>query len=572
MEKVNIVDADYDGQIDGLVDKLKNDPTFRDYNFEGTALRSLLRVLALHASDMGLSANLTFNERFIKTAEIRGNVGANAVDQGYVPKSKVASRMLTNVLVRDVGSGLEGTVVTLGRKSNFVGVKDGRVFNFTPDNEYVSTVENGQVVFENVTLVQGTWRVQTFDISGSGIKTMEIADPNIDTRHMSVEHRVSGDRTNVETFKQFTSVFDLGAESNVYFLGFNRDALYEVEYGDGVVSKAPDSGVTLVSYLSTKGALGNDITRLSLSTSIAGSADIDIEVLERSSGGGDEESIDSIRQLAPLAFGSRGLAVNDNQAVVVAKEIFPTADVRAWGGENHVPKKQGYVVLSVKPQNRPKLSDFEKEQLQEHFKGRLVGSINLYQVDPEIFYINIFSKVKWNPSLTNLKSSEIENLVSKTVRSWSSNDLEKFGRSFELYTVSKLINDSSGAITSNVTYATYQKHLEDVSNGLYSVQFFKALKRGAVTLEGLSSPATGEFSVIDEEGVLYPLIGGDIQRNLNFGVVDYQTGEIQLSVPQSYSAELVRVTAEPEGFDQDVQVLRNQILVINQIEVSTEVS
>ena len=57
-----------------LIDYLKGQSEFSDYDFEGSSLSILLDVLAYNSYYSAVNANLLVNENFLDTAVLRENV------------------------------------------------------------------------------------------------------------------------------------------------------------------------------------------------------------------------------------------------------------------------------------------------------------------------------------------------------------------------------------------------------------------------------------------------------------------------------------------------------------------
>ena len=92
MSLVNYSNLDFDQIKQSLKDYLKNNSTFKDYDFEGSNLSTILDVLAYNTYITSYNANMVANEVFIDSATLRENVVSLARNIGYVPRSKKSSR------------------------------------------------------------------------------------------------------------------------------------------------------------------------------------------------------------------------------------------------------------------------------------------------------------------------------------------------------------------------------------------------------------------------------------------------------------------------------------------------
>lgn len=570
--KVNISEVDYEGHRESFIEVLKKDPTFADYDYEGTALAGIVRLLSMHESDLASSANLTFFERYIRTAQLRGNLAAAAVDQSYIPHGKVSAKVKATITVSGIDTTLFNQSV-LERTTVFSGVKDGALYTFVPLETHVASIStDGVAVFEDVDLVQGQWNGQSYDVAGSGIQTLIIEDSGIDISTLEVKHVPTEASSESAYYQRYASPFDLGTDAEVFFLSLNRDEQYEIEFGDGVVSKHPEDGVVIAQFVSTSGLSGNGISVISGGTLISGSSNVEVVTTSASYGGADEETKESIRALAPVAFGARGVAVTANQYIPIVRELFPNANVKTWGGEDNVPIKQGYTMICVKPSTADALNAAEKAALIKYLEARNVGSITPELVDPTYTNIVVSTLVKWDTRETDSNAATLRADVASGVADWSANHLEVFGADFDLLELSTYIRDDiDDSIVSNVTSVSYNKTVSDVANGVYSVLFSHAVKQDTVQVSGLYGPSGAELALRDSNGLLYLYSNNELDTSSSFGSVNYSTGAIELTFPVGYYSDVLTVAVSPNELDANIDSVRNDILRITDVVVETEV-
>lgn len=572
-KKVNISEVDYDGHLESAIAAAKKDSTFADYDYEGTALAAVMRLLAMHESDLAMSANMTFFERYLKTAQLRGNVAANAVDQGYIPRGKTCAKALCTITVTDIDTDNFATAI-LERSTTFSGTKDGALYTFVPSETHTAQIdENGTAVFENVYLYQGEWTGQSYDINGEGIQTLEVQDQGVDIDTLEVKYVPAFNTSESYYYNRYRSVFDLGTDAAVFFLSFNRSGHYEIEFGDGVVSKKPEQGVSIVQFISTDGADGNDVSVITPVSLIAGAAGITVDVHDKSFGGSDVETIENIQLMAPLAYGARGVAVTADQYKPIVREVFPDATVKTWGGEINDPVMQGYTMICVKPKDALVLTDTEKEYLINYLNNRNVGSITPYLVDPDYLYIVVNTKVIWDTRATDDNQATLRNNVSNAVLGWSKTNLESFGDDFDLLDLATFIRDDiDDAITSNVTTVSYKRVLESVSSGVYTTSFLKTIESGSLTITGLLNASMVELTIKDNAGTLYAYntTNDKFITSVSYGTVNYDSGVVNLSIPSQHTASELVLTANAAGDDMNLESVRTTILSISDVTVTAE--
>ena len=92
MPLLNYTGLDFDQIKLTLKKYLQDNSSFRDYDFEGSNLSTILDVLAYNTYITSYNANMVSNEVFIDSATLRENVVALARNIGYLPRSKKSSR------------------------------------------------------------------------------------------------------------------------------------------------------------------------------------------------------------------------------------------------------------------------------------------------------------------------------------------------------------------------------------------------------------------------------------------------------------------------------------------------
>ncbi len=63
------------------------DTTFNDYNYEGSAMSTIIDVLAYVTHINSMNANFALNETFLDTSQLRSSVVSHAKLLGYTPRS-----------------------------------------------------------------------------------------------------------------------------------------------------------------------------------------------------------------------------------------------------------------------------------------------------------------------------------------------------------------------------------------------------------------------------------------------------------------------------------------------------
>ncbi len=92
MSLVNFSNLDFQQIRTQIIDYLRANSSFTDYDFEGSNLSIIIDTLAYNTYINSFNANMLSNEVFIDSATLRENVVSLARNIGYVPRSRQAAR------------------------------------------------------------------------------------------------------------------------------------------------------------------------------------------------------------------------------------------------------------------------------------------------------------------------------------------------------------------------------------------------------------------------------------------------------------------------------------------------
>ena len=90
--KLKVSELDFDLIKANLKVFLQSQTQFQDYDFEGSSLSILLDVLSYNTHYMSYIANMSTNEMYLDSADIRKNIVSLAKMLGYTPTSPRAPR------------------------------------------------------------------------------------------------------------------------------------------------------------------------------------------------------------------------------------------------------------------------------------------------------------------------------------------------------------------------------------------------------------------------------------------------------------------------------------------------
>jgi len=578
---------DFDQIKDQIKDYLRANSDFTDFDFEGSNFSVLIDTLAYNTYITAFNANMAVNESFIDSATLRENVVSLARNIGYVPRSRTSSKAKVSFQVKFNG---ESSTVTIKAGLICVGTTKNSSFVFSIPEDITAVailddptdglIGNRTATFSNIDIFQGAYATKKFTVDTSLDQRFIIENPSVDTSTLIVRVKGPSDTGSGNEYIKAEGLVNINSNSEIYFVQEVKDEKYELLFGDGILGKKLETGGQIVaSYIVTDGIEGNDVTKFSFSGVLRGATDqtispiasITVTTNSKAQGGTEIESIQSVKYFAPKTYSSQYRAVTASDYEAIVKLIYPDAEsVSVVGGEELNPPKFGEVQISIKPKNDYFISDFNKQSILNRLKNYSLAGIKQTIVDIEVLSIELDTFVYYNSSKTS-SVNELKSNVSSTLSTFSeSEDLNNFGGRFKYSKLLKIIDDTSSAITSNITKVKIRRDLKSQLNqaAQYELCFGNKFH---VTASGKNIKSTG-FNVTGISGKVYmtdtpnaDLLSGivsfiqiDTNGNpvtvvQNAGTVDYVIGEVRLFTVNITNTDLpsgiVEVQAFPESND-----------------------
>jgi hypothetical protein len=480
MSLVNFSNLDFDQIKTTLKDYLRANSNFTDYDFEGSNLSTILDVLAYNTYITSYNANMVANEVFIDSATLRENVVALSRNIGYIPRSRKAATATVSFFVDTSSITPTPSTLTLRRGSiaSSSGSFGNQSFIFSILDDVTIPVFNNIAIFENLRIYEGSLLTSSFTFSSNNLNQRFIL-PNsgIDTDLISVVVKPNAQATNSVKYSLQDSLFDINAESKVFFLQEIEDERYELIFGDGFFGKKLDEGNFInVNYITSNGDSANGVSQFNFAgrliynrNSIEYTVTSGISLLTTgliASGGENIESVESIKKYAPRIYASqnRALTSNDYETLIPAKIYPETESISVFGGEELIPPQYGKVFISIKPRFGDFLPNLIKENIKLKLKKYAVAGIIPEILDLKYLYVEVNSKVYYNTNLA-LSSESVSSIIQNNVNRYAeSTELNRYGARFKYSKFLKTIDDSHESVTSNITTIQMRRDLRVVLN------------------------------------------------------------------------------------------------------------
>ena len=585
--QVNITDLDFDDIASNLKEYLKGQSTLKDYNFEGSNISLLIDLLAYSSHVSAFNANMVASELFLDTAQIRKNVVSRAKEIGYTPTSATASMATIDLQVNNPLIGGEvPTSLTLNRGHKFKTAYDGLVFPYVLLESKTISPLDGIFKFENLKLYQGTMNSDIFAYNGQiQNQRFALSEELVDTSSITVTVQSTGGGSSAWAKSEDISGVD--KDSKVWYVQENDQGLFEVYFGDGVISAEPLDGDTItISYLVTNATHTEGANIFTMSDSIGGNSDVTIITKTASSGGKDKEDIESIRFAASKFYTSQNRLVTVDDYKSKLQTLYPGADsISVWGGEDNNPPQYGKIFIAIKPsQNVNKLTSSEKTLLRDKMRRLNMLTVRPEIVDADVIEILVTCNFKFNPRATTKTASELETLVRAAIITHDSTYLSGFDSIFRHSVLATDIDNAESSILSNITTVKLRKTISPTlgqSKG-YDIEFGDGNKfynphlghnkhgGGITTTTGFKVSGFTDTFFFDDDGEgnlrRYSLSGSErVYADSQAGTVDYTNGKITVNginiLETSNTDDTIHFTVIPNSYDS--VAYRSNLLDIN---------
>lgn len=576
-----VTELDFDALKAEMIAWIKTNPTFTDYNFEGSALNAIADLLAYNTSSLAYYGNMVHNEGFLDSAQHRSSVVSKAKELGYTPHSMIGSTAYLNITV----SGLApNTTLYLPRGSIFTSNNELGSYQFVVTEDTLSTPVGTTSSFSNLKVVAGTLTSNTFIVNSIQNPTgfFKIPNKDIDTTTLQVVVRDTGSSVNTVSYTHTKEAFGIASDSKVFYLQESFDGYYQIYFGQDLVGSQPvDGNVIEISYMTvgTTPANPNGSRLFSYSGSFGTGVTSSIVTTQVAFGGQDRESIDSIKYNSRLSYTTKRRAVEASDYEFILKEQFPfIKSVAVWGGENNVPPVYGKVFVSVQPVAGLTISDTTKrETLTPFIKERNVLTVQPEFIDPEYINLDFVTSYKFAPANTTSNQSTVTGMIKTAIASYL-DEISVFNKTYVESELIRTLVDLDPGIVSvfidksigfnaaplvgiNTNFKTTLNN-QIIPGSLYSTKFSMfTTSEMFVSLKEIPD-SNGSIGVYDTSGNLIATVGS----------IDYSTGtiDVNLQVYRYISANRF-IGIRCKAITPDVSVERNQIVYLNMSGVDTTI-
>jgi hypothetical protein len=444
---------------------------FSDYNFEASGLSSLLDVLAYNTHYNALLANFALNESYLSTAQLRSSLVGLASGLGYVVGSRNASFAVVRMYVEYPTDGPSS--VSMPKGTSFTTTVGEKTYTFKTRDVLTATNDGNGIYYfalngnTNVQIYEGQSRTKTF-IAGPPEENDSYVIPESRLDLDTVQVRVYADTSTLayDTYTNLNTTTSITESSKIFVVKETPNGFYEVTFSNGSrLGVSPDNGNKIeILYDVVAGPDANGARTFepesTLTDTAGNSKTINVTTTTLSSGGSLKETIESIRKNAPYQYAAQNRAVTaqDYSALILREYGNVVSDVQTWGGEDNVPPQYGTVFTSlVFNTDDATVQQNTKDGIRDLFDTLSVVTFDVSFVDPVETFIEADVFFQFNPNLTSLNASSVENSVKSTMQSYFDANLGDFDQSFRRSNLLTDIDETDTSVLSSRAVIKMQK-------------------------------------------------------------------------------------------------------------------
>ena len=581
--RIEITDLDFDSVKANFKTFLSQQNSFTDYNFEGSGMSVLMDLLAYNTHYLAFHANMLANEMFIDTALTRSSAVSHAKALGYIPSSTKSANATIDVTVRGVPLSQKSVVMAAG--TIFTTTVNDVSYQFVTIGDHTATSDTGIFMFTDIKIYEGTRIRYTYTVDSSNLEQQFVIPSSAaDTGTIVVSVQTSSSDVTTEVYTLNTDYAVLDSTSLKYFIQEIEDGKYEVYFGDGVNGKKPiDGNIVILDYVVTNGSIADGASAFVASSTVGGYSNVNVTTTSSAAGGGDAESVDSIKFNAPLKYAAQGRAVTPDDYKAIVPTVYTNIkSIQCWGGEDNDPPIYGKVYVAIRPNTGTSLTTTTKNSIVTNLKKYNVASIVPEIVDAEILYLVLGVTAKYNSTVTEKSKSDIQALVETTVSSFNTNNLQKFDSVFRHSKLLKDVDETDTSILSSTATLKLKRIVTPTLNAItkYTIAFNNAAYHPAASWAQTVVESTGFYlsgntneQFIDDDGSgnirTFYLLGGTTKTitNAAAGTVNYGTGEVVLTsfniTSVTNSSGTIDITIKPDS--NDIIPVRQQVIEIDTV-------
>ena len=528
----------------------------------------MIDALAYASNYQAVHANAAIGEAFLDTAQTRSAVVSRAKELGYIPAQVSSSRASLKLTCQST----TGSVIWVSEGSTFsssygqfVAIKPVQLVE-SPAGTYTAELD----VYEG-SIIQRTFTVDNYSL----VPKFLVPDKDVDTSYFRV--LVTPPSLPTTEYQKPLEFIRQTPLSEVFYLQEGINQSIEIYFGDGVVSKRPTVGSSILcKYLTTHGKIANGAFDFVLDTQLIGSLgnidprDVTTETLVRASHGADKQTIESIKLTAPRFHAAQNRAVTeDDYKALLEKEFAFIQTSNVWGGEKNDPPLYGKVLVAIKPKDGLRLSPATKEIVRSTiFEKYAVVGLTPQLVDPDYLFLDLTLDVDYDLNVTTINEQNLSNLIRNSIVNYFDSAVSRFESKCRTSELNRVVLKSYPTILGVRPKIIMRKQLR-LESGTLDRKWQCDFKNNTVANTFKSIPAP---NISNQSFQLREIENGRVDAYINNSLISKGVGSIKngkLDIPR-YRFDLltneIYVQADPKSLD--INSVRDNLIVLGNLNIN----
>ena len=537
--KIQLGSLEFEDIKQSIIEFMKTNRTgsaveLNDYNFDASALQTLVEILAYNTLYYGHYSNMIANEMFLDTAQKAQSLISLVKPLGYVVPGYSSASAEIRIL-----SG--GEYRNIPKYSSFIGQNsDGVSYVFYTNEEY-DLDDQGKgnlIIYEGKTFVS---KEVTLDENNK----IFLTGTNIDMSTITVEVRPGLSNVWEEWTLASNIEYNLDSGSKVYWLERSEYGFFLVFGGDapgynisiGLVP-TPNFGSIRVKYLISSGEKGNAVSSFKYNNLYDSDEDLhgnhQIVTISSSSEGRNDPDLDAIRFWAPKWFAAQDRAITKEDCKsVLAGHGFASDTTTVWGGEEMDPPFYGRLFVSL-------IVDIDEAdtatQAISALKEKTCVTILPEYISAEYYDGEVEGNIAYSVGDTEKTIGQMRSRAISLI-----NDLYgtlKFNNNFNIQSIINGLINLDSAYRVNEDSFTFNLKLNKKANSTGAIKFFNSIDEHPNYGKSVWTNAIIDNTLSDDEIwlesddkliIAYKMNGGiKIVIDRNVGSIDYERGIIKI--------------------------------------------
>lgn len=558
---------EYEDIRNSIIEFLKRDPYYKDFNFEASNMSRQINMLAYTSMYNGYYVKMLIDEAMSDSARTQTALISHANTRNYLTKFIAAAKSLINLTVDGDGVDKENTpYIQINRGQNFKGVdKNNKTVYFM--NPYDVTLnynsETDKYEGEDFLVIQGQTKTITTSVTALNKKYL-INDQFCDESTVVVKIKTNKDSKNSYEYIRNHDFYDVGENDLVYYITANSNGVYQIHFGRDIFGREPKVGEVIeISFTKTLGSDANDVNKFEIvlakkqdtpntDINFYSGAFITTKTIEPSSGGLNAETNEELRFGIMNHSRQRGRAVTpDDIKSIIISEFRDVESINVWSGAESSVRRYGKTYISIKPKTGELLTYASKKTIEDLLVNRygIITRTDLIFVDPNFTDILMTIKFKVNREFSSDNASVVRARIESNVTNYNKEFLSKFDANYYDSQLVSYIRANDSAVSTIYTEKLIQKSINlNYSFGKYIIKFGNQLR--SIESNHFDYGQIKAY-IKNVNNVLYIYNALDNNMIAVVGSVDLLTGEVDINIPQYVSAEIINLIASPVYTDID---------------------